>query len=84
MIAIAKALTPRGGAGRSELLLFHEMDDLRESGRNGDGAEDRRKIRQEAAAGLCMPLTGDKAGTEPIGDRLVEVPTNPDDHRAVA
>lgn len=26
-----------------------------------------------------MPLTGAEAGTEPIGDRLIEIPTSPDD-----
>jgi len=29
--------------------------------------------------GLCMPLTGTEAGTEPIANRLIEIPTNPDD-----
>lgn len=29
--------------------------------------------------GLCMPLTGDKAGMEPLGNRIVETPVSPED-----
>lgn len=29
--------------------------------------------------GLCMPLTGDEAGMEPLGDRIIETPVSPED-----
>jgi cytochrome c553 len=29
--------------------------------------------------GLCMPLTGDKAGMEPLGNRIIETPVSPED-----
>jgi cytochrome c553 len=32
----------------------------------------------ESHNGLWVPLTGDKAGTEPLGDRIIEVPVDPE------
>jgi cytochrome c553 len=32
----------------------------------------------ESHNGLWVPLTGDKAGTEPLGDRIIEVPADPE------
>src|SRR5205085_10589654 len=37
-------------------------------------SETAPKVRSQA--GLFIPLEGEQAGTEPIGDRIVEVPEN--------
>jgi cytochrome c553 len=39
-------------------------------------SETAPKVR--SAGGLYIPLEGDQAGMEPIGDRIVEVPVNPE------
>lgn len=76
MIAIAKALTPE--EAQAAAMYFSSMKwtpyvKVVES-------ETVPKARfAGAGGGLDVPLTGAEAGTEPIGDRLVEVPVSPDD-----
>jgi len=75
MIAIAKALTPeeaQAAAGYFSSMKWTTYEKVVET------STVPKAEYVGGGGGLCMPLTGDKAGTEPIGDRLVEVPANPE------
>ncbi|HZP33032.1 MAG TPA: c-type cytochrome [Candidatus Acidoferrales bacterium] len=76
MIDIAKGLTPEEAKAAAEYfasmkwtpyIKVVETDMVPKTRFVGGGG------------GLCMPLKGDEAGMEPIGDRIVETPISPED-----
>jgi cytochrome c553 len=76
MIAIAKAVTPE--EAQAAAAYFSSMK-WTPYVKVVEAAMVPKSRYVGGGGGLCMPLTGAEAGTEPIGDRIVEIPSSPDD-----
>jgi cytochrome c553 len=76
MIAIAKALTPEEAQAAANYFASMKWTPYVKV---VEAAMVPKTRYVGGGGGLCMPLTGAEAGTEPIGDRLIEIPVNPDE-----